>query len=66
MTFGTAGMVGTAVVCSLGVASIVGTTGTGRPSECRLWHRDIESGGSLHCGCWGIWNSVSRFDTVFM
>ena len=37
-----------------------------RLGGCQLWHRDIESGGSLWYGCHGIWDSVVRFNTAFM
>ena len=70
MTFGTAGVLGTAVVCGLGVAGVVGAIGVGcaglcRLGRCRLQHRDMGSGRSLQCGCCGIWNGVSGLDTAF-
>ena len=37
-----------------------------RLGRCRLWHKDVASGGSLWCGCWGVWDSDSGLDTAFM
>ena len=71
VTSGTAGVVGTAVDCGFGVCRHGGCDKCGlhwlcRFGWCRLWHGDVGSGRSLQCGCCGIWNSVSRFDTAFM
>ena len=53
VTFGTAGMVGTAVVCGFGVTGIVGATGAG----------SIGCGGLVGAGCgaemWGLMGTCS-------
>ena len=66
MTFGKAGLAGTAMVCGFRVAGIAGGTGCAGPVGAGCDTRDMRSGRGLQCGCCGVWDSVSGLDTVSM